>query len=177
MPLKPLKPSTLEELALQEILQNTKPAPTQWQSDELPPVKRPGMFSPDPTIVGDPMFVQMAHRMLKMAPELRSRTPNIMQGPNEDFMELMDASPKVAHLKASPDYGYGAINKLGLTNMRTGKISVNPGIAHEPGITGAVMAHELMHAGGHDHGPEVEAAEQAAGKLFENWTPKMKGQK
>ena len=108
---------------------------------ELPP--RPGIFLPDPSVVGSPHLAQLANRVLNQSPEVKARLKSIVAGPTRAVIKDLEQSG------LAPEQ-YGETNLLGETDLPTRtEVSINPALSREE--QAATLMHELTHVAGEDY--------------------------
>ncbi len=152
-------------------------------------VPRPPQFQPEPQAIGQEAG-QAMNTLLLFAPALQGRIGEVRVGPNQDVVDRIENSNKLQKAIIPPDIeklykkynipipskSGGAIfsnpaedfsktNLLGITNMNTGNIGMNPRLytnSTDDYTIPSVLAHEVTHASG--YGEEKEPDE--AGKIM-----------
>lgn len=130
----------------------SRPIIPAWLIDpgrHLPRVPRPPIFRPDTEIRStDPHVLHAVESFFQMAPEMRGRAPYLQHGPDATTAMYFMSRPE----GLGPE-DYAASELLGLTNIPTRTMTVNPRVA--PGRATAsdptfeeVLAHEMGHVAG-----------------------------
>lgn len=127
--------------------------------DELPPVAPPTRFQPDPLTVGDSTFGKAVKSLVDLDPLTKQRLANstITQGPNRDTMRMMSASDLPIDM-------FNGTNLLGITNINTHNMGINPKLSGEDLRT--TIGHELAHVAGYGEG-----GAQKAERLMSDYVP------
>ena len=104
---------------------------------------RPGIFLPDPSVVGSPHLAQIANRVLNQSPEVKARLKSIVAGPTRAVIKDLEQSG------LAPEE-YGESNLLGETDLPTRtEVSINPALSREE--QAATLMHELTHVAGENY--------------------------
>lgn len=129
-------------------------------------IPRPPQFQPPPEAVGADAS-RAVQQLLTIAPSLQGFIRRVQVGPTEDVMKLINRNRNgtrqifVEGKRPWDPSEFKSLNLMGLTNLRTGDISLNPRTRNEPLAEWnlpSVLTHEAAHAAG--YGPE-EVPEQA----------------
>jgi len=114
-----------------------------------PDVPHPGIFQPDPTIVGDPAMARTAMQVLDRVPALKARVKNVTAGPTQlSIQDLIAAG-------LSPEQ-YGDSNLNGETTVGGPNITLNP--SRSPFDQTATLMHEFTHVAGSRGEEQPQAA-------------------
>lgn len=157
MPEQP-SPDAVAQMAawLRRIAQQYRPASERAaasQPDALPtPPVAPGIFQPDPMLVGSTPLQQLARRVLDATPEVKARLSQVLAAPDLGARGELASSGYEA--QDYPDVTlYGTASPF---RAPTGQqVSLNPGL--DDADQGAVLMHELAHVAGADDEPDQRA--------------------
>lgn len=132
-------------------------------------VPHPPQFQPYPEVVGSSELARAVKSFIDLAPALQGRIGKVQVGPTADMVRRLDKSNAMvgSSRKWHPE-DLSQTGLLGVTNMRTGNVSLNPRLTvNEPNDNHYdirdVLAHELTHVAG--YGDETRPDE--AGNILE----------
>lgn len=130
--------------ALRSLLSGRR-APNVPASDpSLPDLPPTPIFTDPPVLGGGQVAAQHVRKLMNLAPTLRGLVKSIQVGPSEDVLGYLVESNK----RFGTNYSiqdFGDLNLRGLTNTKTGKITLNPNM--DPLEQEEILAHELAHIG------------------------------
>lgn len=129
---------------------------------------RPPQFQPEPLV--DPSLAPDFNQIRKYAPDIQGLVHSVKIGPTTDMMRYVDASNKLYNTRWKPQ-DVQSLSLLGISNPRTGNISINTNSQDTPGVDDqdyskiATLGHELAHVMGREHGVGPEEIEDLIRQL------------
>lgn len=117
------------------------------RGDEYPLTPPNPLRTASPPVMGSPMLQQLVREYSRMVPEISFSAPRIVESATPAVAEEFEDS-------GMPLAAYPRSNLLGMTDLQTGEVSVNPGLrtAKNPMFNvEETLAHELAHTLGHGH--------------------------
>ncbi len=118
----------------------------------------PPQFQPEPQVVGRDAGLAL-RKLMGIAPGLQGMVNKVEFGPTSDVRDRIDRSNDLVKKQLDgkifdPQEGLKGTNVMGLTNLQTGNVSLNPTLRKpqfdddEWNLMG-VLGHEATHAAGH----------------------------
>lgn len=171
------EPTPRQKMSLPNVEAMNLPGP----DGDLPViVPHPPQFQPAPQVVGQDLG-RSVNDALKIAPSLQGRVGHVQYGTTPDVMNDIDESNKLVMKRGDgrifdPISDFPNTNLLGLTNMRTGNISLSPRLdqhLYRDEFTASptkVLGHEMTHAAGY---PD-EKTPDTGGDLFQQLMSRSK---
>lgn len=131
-----------------------------YNGPDLPPVSRAPGFRKPTEVVGGPEFAREVERFFNIVPEMRGIPKKVIHGPNETaFRELRQGGLN--------DNDYANSNMAGQYTKwgpNAKEITISPGFdltkPYDLQDFRDTLAHEMGHAAGYGHGPQMEQIEQ-----------------
>lgn len=146
-----------------------QPQTAEEQELNMPPIPV-SPFAPDPPMYGGPPEVaKLFQKLLQRAPNLKKIVTSVTVGPSEDYTGRMNINEAKGG-KNFPAHEFDKINLLGLTNLNTGKVTLNPRLSKDPAQMSEILVHELAHAGSRS---QDEKTAQQAEDLFNQVQSRM----
>jgi hypothetical protein len=143
----PQQPMSAEEQALRDVLNKPDMEWLRAKDGITLAVPRNPMFAPDPLVIGQPEVARMVRKVLRVAPNVGTRTKRIQMGPTAATAEVLGEA-------GIPVDRYSDTQLKGTADSRRGDISLNPSLVQKDYDSNRELAntvvHELTHAVGYD---------------------------